>query len=75
MDAWVLLRLERSEIYFLRYTLEAYEGLCVTTTLPGGEGLIRLSTSSEQLPTLLEILENLASETPLSILETTEAPA
>lgn len=68
-DAWVLLRVPRADICILRYTLEAYEGLCVPTTLPGGEGLVLLSTSGSLLPELLLTLEGLGEEIPLVVLD------
>ena len=37
-EIWALCRVARPDIFLLRYTLEAHEGLCVSTTLPGGEG-------------------------------------
>jgi len=67
-EAWVLLRVDKPGIYFLRYTMEAYEGLCIPTTLPGGEGLVRLTTSLALRPELEAALEGLGREMPLEII-------
>lgn len=69
MDAWVLLRVPKADICILRYTLEAYEGLCVPTTLPGGGGLVRLTTSASLLPDLLEAVAGLGREIPIEVLD------
>lgn len=68
-DVWVVVRLEKPEIYFLRYTVESYEGLCVPTTLPGGEGLVLLTTTSDLAETLAEALEGLKKEMEIEVLE------
>jgi len=36
-------RIDRREISFLRFILEAYDGIAVVTTINAKEGLIRLS--------------------------------
>lgn len=71
-DAWVVVRVEKHEIFHLRYTMEAYEGLCVTTTLPGGQGLVRLNTSHSLIPDLMTVLEALKKEMELEIIEAGE---
>lgn len=68
-DAWILLRVAKPDICLLRYTLEAYEGLCVPTTLPGGGGLVRLTTSLSLLQELLNAVEGLSREIDLEIIE------
>jgi hypothetical protein len=69
LDVWVLCRVPRREVCYLRYTLEAYEGLCVPTTLPGRGGVVRLLTSAGLRAELQETLEALAAEMELEILE------
>lgn len=71
-DAWIVVRVEKPEIFHLRYTMEAYEGLAVTTTLPGGEGLVRLNTSHSLIPDLTMVLNALKKELRLEIIETGE---
>jgi len=68
-EYWVLVRVERSEIFFLRYTLEAYEGLCVSTTQAGGEGLVLVYTAASQRETLNELIEALGAEMELEVIE------
>jgi hypothetical protein len=65
----VLCRVPKAEVCYLRYTLEAYEGLCVPTTLPGGGGRVRLTTSSGQRAELEGVLRGLAAEIPMVVEE------
>ncbi len=68
-EIWALCRVARDEIVHLRYSIEAYEGLAVTTTLPGGEGLVRIYTE-ERLRGLLErVLRSLSEEMKLEVME------
>ena len=66
-EIWVVCRVPRSEVCYLRYTLEAYEGLCVPTTLPGGGGAVRLLTGAAQRADLETLLEALALEMPIRV--------
>lgn len=67
-DVWAEVRVEKPEIYFLRFTLESHEGLCVPTTMPGGEGLVRLNTSADLREELQLVLEGLSREMKIEIL-------
>lgn len=64
-EVWVICRVPVPELVRLRYTLEAYEGLCVATTLPGGQGRVRLLTSAGLRRELEGVLHALADEMPL----------
>ena len=66
-EVWALCRVPKAEICFVRYTLEAYEGLCVPTTLPGGGGRLRLLTSAGQRSELEAVLRGLADEVPIVV--------
>ncbi len=66
-EVWAVCRASRPDLVYLRYTLEAYEGLCVATTLPGAEGRVRLITSAELRDELARTLEALAAEIPLTV--------
>lgn len=66
-EVWALCRVPREHLCYLRYTLEAYEGLCLPTTLPGREGLVRLLTTAEQRDDLAAVLDALAAEFPLQV--------
>ncbi len=66
-DVWALCRVPRAEVCFVRYTLEAYEGLCIPTTLPGGAGRLRLLTSREQKADLDAVLRSLADQVALVV--------
>lgn len=66
-DVWAICRVPRAEVCFLRYTLEAYEGLCIPTTLPGREGRLRLLTSPQKAAELDSVLRALAAELPLVV--------
>jgi hypothetical protein len=68
-EAWALCRVPKAEICYFRYTLEAYEGLCLPTTLPGQGGLVRLLTSLELRPELERCLAGLAREVEFEVLE------
>lgn len=67
-EIWTLCRVPREAICYLRYTLEAYEGLCIPTTVPGRGGLVRLLTEQSRLADLDRVLDGLARELPLEIL-------
>ena len=67
-EVWTLCRVPREAICYLRYTLEAYEGLCIPTTVPGRGGLVRLLTEARLTPELDRVLAGLAEEIPLEIL-------
>jgi hypothetical protein len=68
-EIWALCRVARDEIVHLRYSIEAYEGLAVTTTLPGGEGLVRIYTEERLRPLLERVLASLALEMSLEVVE------
>ena len=61
-EAWVICRARRSDLVYLRNTLDAYEGLCMATTLPGRDGRLRLLTTVSQVPELRSVLDDLAQE-------------
>jgi hypothetical protein len=63
----VTCRVPTHELCYFRYTLEAYEGLCLPTTLPGGEGRVRLATSAGQRRQLETVLHALSREFPLEV--------
>ena len=66
-EIWAVCRVPRSELVYLRYTLEAYEGLCLATTLPGREGLVRLATTETSRRDLEAVLSALAEEIDLTV--------
>ena len=68
-EIWVLCRVPRHEIFFLRYNLDAYEGVAVSTTLPGGEGLVRIFTDESQRKELEELLISFEREIDLEVVE------
>lgn len=61
-EVWALCRIARDRLFRLRYTLEAYEGLCVATTAPGRGGLVWLRTSPSLRRELESVLAALAEE-------------
>jgi hypothetical protein len=67
-EVWVLCRVPKPEVCYLRYTLEAYEGLCIPTTLPGQGGVVRLLTSRESREALEATLHALSEELELEVL-------
>lgn len=66
-ELWVICRTPREELVFLRHTLEGYDGLCVTTTLPGHEGRVRLLTTEDRRTELEEVLQGLVGEVALQV--------
>lgn len=60
-------RLARSDLVYLRHTLEAYDGLCIPTTPPGRSGLVRLLTTADRRQELETVLQALAAEFPLQV--------
>ncbi len=53
-------RIERSQIAFLRFTLEAYEGLASITTLDSHHGIVRLTVApgcEAEVAAILEALQ------------------
>ena len=66
-ETWVICRARREDLVYLRNTLDAYEGLCVATTLPGRDGRLRLLTTAEQKAELAEVLGDLARECELEV--------
>jgi hypothetical protein len=74
-EAWALCRVPRERICRLRYTLEAYEGLCLSTTLPGRGGLVLVRTSPGLKEELRQTLAGLAEELPFEILRWGEGDA
>ncbi|PLX38956.1 MAG: hypothetical protein C0608_11800 [Deltaproteobacteria bacterium] len=68
-EIWVLCKVPREEIFYMRYNLEAYEGVGIPTTLPGREGLVKVITTEEQRKELEEILIAFADDISLEIIE------
>ncbi len=68
-EIWAVCRIPHAHIYHLRYTLDAYEGLCVATTLRHSEGRVRLLTSEDRRTELERVLAALADEVPLEVME------
>lgn len=68
-EIWALCRVDRADIFHVRYTLEAYEGVGIPTTLPGGGGLVRIITEERLRGELTRVLEGLGREIGLEILE------
>jgi len=66
-ETWVICRVARKDLVYARNILDAYEGVCVPTTLPGGEGRLRLLTSSDRKLELSEVLDALAGECGLTV--------
>jgi hypothetical protein len=65
----ILLRMPREDILFLNGLLETYDDLTVTKTLDPSSGLVVLMTSPGREGTVRSILESLAGEVGLEILD------
>ncbi|MHB8764311.1 MAG: DUF4911 domain-containing protein [Deferrisomatales bacterium] len=66
-EVQAICRLARSDLVYLRHTLEAYDGLCIPTTPPGRTGEVRLLTTADRREELAAVLQALAAEFPLQI--------
>jgi hypothetical protein len=66
-EVWVICRARQGDLVYVRNTLEAYEGLCLATTLPGKEGRLRLLTSAERTTELENVLAALGREYELTL--------
>ncbi len=68
-EIWVECRVPHAHIYHVRYTLDAYEGLCLASTVEDPAGRVRLLSTEDRWEELREVLEALAQEVPLTILD------
>lgn len=58
--------MDKREIGFLRFLLEAYDGIAALTTLDGERGLVMVRIAPGCTPLVREIIASLDSETPLT---------
>ncbi len=56
----LLFRIERSQIGFVKFIIEAYEGVAVVSTLNASEGLVRLSVAPGCRRIVEDIMADLA---------------
>ncbi len=63
----VVCRVPRDRLYRFRHTLEAHEGVCLASTLAGGDGRVRLLTSRDRAEELEHLLAELAREMPVAV--------
>lgn len=64
----ILARVARQDIGLLCSYMAAYEGVAIVRTLNPGQGLVELLSTPDFQTTLLEILQALTQEMPLTIL-------
>ncbi len=55
------------DIAYIRYTIEAYEGLCILTSLDSKRGILQISYPKEQEEDLKSIIKALSFEIQLKI--------
>lgn len=67
-EVWALCRVPRDRLWLLRYTLEGYDGLCLSTTAPGRGGLVWTRTSPSLRGELEATLEALGREMGVEVL-------
>lgn len=67
-EVWALCRVPRERLWLLRYTLEGYDGLCLSTTAPGRGGLVWTRTSPSLRRELAATLEALGEEMGVEVL-------
>ncbi|NOY44697.1 MAG: DUF4911 domain-containing protein [Deltaproteobacteria bacterium] len=66
-EIWVECRVPHAHIYFVRYTLDAYDGLCLASTVEDPSGRVRLLSTEDRADELDRVLEALAEEVPLRV--------
>ena len=66
----VLVRVARHDIGLLCSLIAGYEGVAVVRTLDPGQGLVELLVAPAFYPLALDILQALAQEMPLRLLNT-----
>ncbi len=59
----LLFRIERSQIGFVKFIIEAYEGIAVVSTLDASQGLVRLSVA----PGCRRIVEHIMADLAKSV--------
>lgn len=69
----LLLRTPRQNIVRLCTLLEGYEGMAVLRTIDAAQGLLELLIAPAFRGTMQQILQSLANEMELAVLETTQS--
>ena len=54
-------RIDRRHISYLRFILEAYEGMAVLTTIDAGEGIVKVLVAPGGEPVITEVLDDLCA--------------
>ena len=65
-------QIDPHEIHYLRFILEAYEGLATLTTLDPQKGFIQLTTAPESKASLEDLMEVLGQELELERVTTSQ---
>ena len=60
--AQLYLRINRSRIHFLKFILEAYDGLAILSVVEPREGLILVRFAPESGPEITDLLTSLAGQ-------------
>ena len=68
-EIWVVLKMAKPDIFFIRYITEAYEGLCIPTTLPGADGRVLLLTDKSMERQLKAVIDSLSSEYEIEVVQ------
>ncbi|MDA8161548.1 MAG: DUF4911 domain-containing protein [Desulfobacteraceae bacterium] len=55
----IILRIEPSAVYFLRFILEGYDNMYMLSTIDQPEGLVRIIAADGSLDDLFEIIKSL----------------
>lgn len=61
-SALLIYQVDPYEIHYLKFILEAYEGLATLTTLDPEQGLVQLAVPPGSKGTLVDLLEALSQE-------------
>ncbi|MGD8542831.1 MAG: DUF4911 domain-containing protein [Desulfobacteraceae bacterium] len=69
-----IFRIDRREIAFLRFILEAYDGIAVLTTLEREAGTVRLAIAPGCEEEVAAVLNDLSPEIRMEARETTAGP-
>lgn len=68
-EIWVIVKMAKPDIFFIRYITEAYEGLCIPTTLPDSDGLVLLLTGKDMEDELRVAIDALVEEFGIEVIQ------
>jgi hypothetical protein len=68
-EIWALLKMAKPDIFFIRHITEAYEGLCVPTTVANSDGLVLLQADKSLEGELRTAVKALTEEFEIEVIQ------